>query len=142
MKLTGWEIYWIERLDYISQAMHCGIILCIISLGIAGLIAGLVLSVEGRSVLFEESFDDDEDKARKKVMRKYVKRFFIVMISLSTFFTLGWVTIPSTRDVYKMKVLPKIMDSQGFYEMMKTPEKLFKVLNKKLDEIKESKEQK
>jgi len=106
--ITGWEIYWITRLDAICMFLVIG--------GTCAVICSPLVSM---------ALDDFFDVEREKRMRIAATTFFAGIAFLA-----ASVLIPTTNQAVAIYMVPKIANNE---QMQKLPDNAMKFLNTKFE---------
>lgn len=142
--MTGTEIYWILKLDVISATAQLITGLMAIALVIL-IVLFCIYFIDGEEVEKKHCGYESEGEYKERLNafyanRKKYLRYLVIATPIVFVLLVAAILIPNTKQAIAMKVGPKILNSDAFKEAEKTPEKVFKVVNDKLDEyIKEQK---
>lgn len=112
--ITEADIYWVTRLDYLQAFMGIAMFL----LGIGGIIG------------FVHLFTD------KGLSPKEAWRKVRIPLLLSAFLVVALVLTPTTKEMCAIKLIPKVVNSEGVQEI---PEKLVGLSNEWLEELRPKK---
>ena len=112
--ITGWDIYWITRLDYLHNTMETMFTLSII------------IAVLCTFVLLIWSVCDEDPK----IIKKYVRYPVMVMVFAAVVSFL-YCFFPSTKEAIAIYAVPKIVANE---DVQQIPENAARFINTKLQE--------
>ncbi len=125
--MTGWQMYWLLRLDGIKD-MFQGLAAICTTVGVIGLAA---------SVIFKFIYIMDKEDDGVLEVANYLRKPIFVLFVVSGIALLGQMLLPSTKQMAAIIVVPKIVNNKQAQEM---PENLIELCNEwTKDKIKELK---
>jgi hypothetical protein len=126
--ITGNEIYWITRLDYLQ-----GFILAIAIIPIVLKIGVIIAEAMSYDTCYEK-----EEKAKKLLGLKASMKSIIKYSTISILFLLTCCLIPSTKEMCVIKIIP-IVANQG--DIKEIPTNLAELANEWMEELRPTKKE-
>lgn len=113
--MTGWQLYWILRLDTINAtaggiAGGFGCLFCI------GLIIYIIMKIGNQ-------YDEDEDLTK---VAKALGKYLIIFLCCFVFTLMAALFIPTTKQAAAIIVVPKIINNES---VKKLPDNLVELAN-------------
>jgi len=127
--MTGWEVYWLTRLDAIRETLG---ILCVA--GVAGLIVGGILYGISCEDYKWSRYDDEMWERAKKTREsqgKWARRILITCLFTIAFSLLTGVFVPTLKEAAAIYLIPPIVNNE---DMQEIPADAAKLLHNKLEE--------
>ena len=116
--ITSWDIYWITRLDFISD--------CLIAPAIIFGIVFAVLFIITLIWRFDKPEKEEEQRVAKKAFIYTLAALFVFMACLS-----AYGLVPNTKNMIAIYAIPKTANNE---QVQQIPPNFAKLVNKKLQE--------